>query len=186
MSIWAESGDPRGSSRPSKQYTFGRTAPPARPLLADSESTGNDVNHEDAHAGRTGIRVSLYCLGTMMFGVVGNRDQDDYVRIIHRALDSGINVIDTADVYSYSESAEIVGTALKGRRDDIVLATNLDPPRDHEAVGHLIFDGSFRASWEGQDARWAAVAPRAGSGPFFVEAGKSWAGSNGRSDGTVF
>src|SRR4030081_685492 len=76
--------------------------------------------------GRTGIRVSPYCLGTMMFGVVGNDDQDDCVRIIHRALYSGINFIDTADVYSYSESEEIVGKALKGRRDDVVLATKVN------------------------------------------------------------
>lgn len=73
--------------------------------------------------GRTGIRVSPYCLGTMMFGQAGNTDRDDCARIIHRALDSGINFIDTADVYSGGESEEIVGRALKGRRDDVVLAT---------------------------------------------------------------
>ncbi len=73
--------------------------------------------------GRTGIRVSPYCLGTMMFGQAGNTDRDDCVRIVHRALDAGINFIDTADVYSGSESEEIVGAALKGRRDDVVLAT---------------------------------------------------------------
>ncbi|MEV0620182.1 aldo/keto reductase [Nonomuraea sp. NPDC050404] len=68
--------------------------------------------------GRTGIQVSPYCLGTMMFGKIGNPDHDDCVRIIHRAIDAGINVIDTADVYAYSETEEIVGKALKGRRDD--------------------------------------------------------------------
>ncbi|GLY81263.1 aldo/keto reductase [Actinoallomurus iriomotensis] len=78
--------------------------------------------------GRTGIQVSPYCLGTMMFGRSGNTDRDACVRIIHRALDSGINVIDTADVYSYSESEEIVGEALKGRRDDVVLATKVNGP----------------------------------------------------------
>ncbi|MEV0381257.1 aldo/keto reductase [Nonomuraea sp. NPDC050643] len=78
--------------------------------------------------GRTGIQVSPYCLGTMMFGRVGNPDHDDCVRIVHRALDAGINVIDTADVYAYSESEEIVGKALKGRRDDVVLATKVNGP----------------------------------------------------------
>ena len=75
--------------------------------------------------GRTGIQVSPYCLGAMMFGAIGNPDHDDSIRIIHKALDSGINVIDTADVYSRGESEEIVGKALKGRRDNVVLATKL-------------------------------------------------------------
>ena len=61
----------------------------------------------------------------MMFGAVGNPDHDDSIRIIHKALDAGINFIDTADAYSHGESEEIVGKALKGRRDDIVLATKL-------------------------------------------------------------
>ncbi|MFD0662042.1 aldo/keto reductase [Thermocatellispora tengchongensis] len=78
--------------------------------------------------GRTGMRVSPYCLGTMMFGRVGNPDHDDCARMIHRALDAGINFIDTADVYSYSESEEIVGKALKGRRDDVILATKVNGP----------------------------------------------------------
>ena len=73
--------------------------------------------------GRTGIKVSPYCLGAMMFGARGNPDHDDAVRIIHKALDAGINFVDTADVYSRGESEEIVGKALKGRRNDIVLAT---------------------------------------------------------------
>ncbi|MEU3648175.1 aldo/keto reductase [Lentzea sp. NPDC034063] len=76
--------------------------------------------------GRTGIEVSAYCLGTMMFGQVGNPDQDDCVRIVHRALDAGINFVDTADVYSYGETEEIVGKALRGRRDDVVLATKVN------------------------------------------------------------
>jgi aryl-alcohol dehydrogenase-like predicted oxidoreductase len=78
--------------------------------------------------GRTGIQVSPYCLGTMMFGQLGNPDHDDCVRIIHKALDAGINVVDTADVYAYSETEEIVGKALKGRRDDVVLATKVNGP----------------------------------------------------------
>jgi aryl-alcohol dehydrogenase-like predicted oxidoreductase len=78
--------------------------------------------------GRTGVQVSPLCLGTMMFGAWGNPDHDDSIRIIHRALDAGINFVDTADVYSAGESEEIVGKALKGRRDDVVLATKFFMP----------------------------------------------------------
>jgi aryl-alcohol dehydrogenase-like predicted oxidoreductase len=78
--------------------------------------------------GRTGVKVSPFCLGTMMFGVWGNADHDDSVRIIHRALDAGINFVDTADVYSAGESEVIVGKALKDRRDDVVLATKVHFP----------------------------------------------------------
>jgi aryl-alcohol dehydrogenase-like predicted oxidoreductase len=78
--------------------------------------------------GRTGVQVSKLCLGTMMFGAWGNADHDDSVRIIHRALDAGINFVDTADVYSAGESEEIVGKALNGRRDDVVLATKFFMP----------------------------------------------------------
>ncbi|GAB3436156.1 aldo/keto reductase [Actinophytocola sediminis] len=73
--------------------------------------------------GGTGIEVSVHCLGTMMFGSVGNPDHDDCVKIVHTALDAGINFVDTADMYSTGESEVIVGKALKGRRDDVVLAT---------------------------------------------------------------
>lgn len=73
--------------------------------------------------GGTGIEVSAHCLGAMMFGAVGNPDHDDCARIIHAALGQGINFIDTADMYSAGESEEIVGKALRGRRDDVVLAT---------------------------------------------------------------
>jgi aryl-alcohol dehydrogenase-like predicted oxidoreductase len=76
--------------------------------------------------GRTGVQVSPLCLGAMMFGDWGNTDHDDSVRIIHRALDAGINFIDTADVYSRGESETIVGKALAGgRRDNVVLATKV-------------------------------------------------------------
>jgi len=79
--------------------------------------------------GRTGIKVSPYALGAMMFGLPpGNPDHDDSVRIIHKALDAGINFVDTADAYSRGESEEIVGKALKGRRDDVVLATKVHLP----------------------------------------------------------
>ncbi|MCK8612455.1 aldo/keto reductase [Gordonia sp. C13] len=78
--------------------------------------------------GRTGIQVSPYALGAMMFGQAGNPDHDDSIRIIHKALDAGINVIDTADMYSGGESEEIVGKAIKGRRDDLVIATKFGLP----------------------------------------------------------
>ena len=73
--------------------------------------------------GGTGVRVSTHCLGTMMFGAWGNADVEECVRIVHAALDSGINFVDTADVYSRGGSEEIVGRSLKGRRDEVVLAT---------------------------------------------------------------
>ena len=101
--------------------------------------------------GGTGISVSEFCLGTMMLGVMGNPDHDDSVRIIHRALDGGINFVDTADIYSLGESEEIVGKALAGRRDEVVLATKFglpvgdDPNRQgasprwiHQAVEHSL------------------------------------------------
>ncbi|MEU5326952.1 aldo/keto reductase [Streptomyces parvus] len=79
---------------------------------------------EYRNLGRTGVQVSPLALGTMMFGARGNTDHDDSVRIIHHALDSGINFVDTADVYSRGESETIVGKALAGgRRDNVVLAT---------------------------------------------------------------
>ncbi len=80
--------------------------------------------------GGTGIKVSPYCLGAMMFGAWGNPDHEESIRIIHAALDSGINFVDTADVYSAGESEEIVGKALHGRRDSVVLAT-----KAHSSMG---------------------------------------------------
>jgi aryl-alcohol dehydrogenase-like predicted oxidoreductase len=76
--------------------------------------------------GQTGVKVSALCLGAMMFGVWGNPDHDESIRIIHRALDAGINFIDTADVYSAGESEVIVGKALAGvDRSRVVLATKV-------------------------------------------------------------
>ncbi|MFC8529283.1 aldo/keto reductase [Nocardia sp. NPDC057227] len=77
---------------------------------------------------RTGVQVSPLCLGTMMFGPWGNKDVDDSVRIIHAALDAGINFVDTADVYSAGVSEEITRKALAGRRDDVFLATKFFMP----------------------------------------------------------
>src|SRR6266436_3396486 len=78
--------------------------------------------------GVTGVKVSPLCLGAMMFGEWGNTDHDESIRIIHAALDAGINFIDTADFYSRGESEEIVGKALKGRRDKVVLASKANLP----------------------------------------------------------
>jgi aryl-alcohol dehydrogenase-like predicted oxidoreductase len=86
--------------------------------------------------GRTGLEVSSLCLGAMMFGKWGNADHDESVSIIHAALHAGINFIDTADVYSYGESEEIVAKAIKGRRDEVVIATKF-----------------FMASAEGRNSR---------------------------------
>src|SRR5437588_5224252 len=95
--------------------------------------------------GRTGVQVSKLCLGAMMFGDWGNKDHDDSIRIIHCALDAGINFIDTADIYSQGESEEIVGKALAGgRRDNVVLATKF-----HGAMGD---DPNQR----GNSRRWIA------------------------------
>jgi aryl-alcohol dehydrogenase-like predicted oxidoreductase len=81
--------------------------------------------------GRTGVSVSKLCLGAMMFGAWGNPDHDEAIRIIHAALDAGVNFVDTADVYARGESEEIVGKALAdGRRDDVILATKF-----HGAMG---------------------------------------------------
>ena len=81
--------------------------------------------------GTTGVQVSPLCLGTMMFGAWGNPSHEASIAIIHRALDEGVNFVDTANVYSAGESEEIVGEALKasrGRRDDVVLATKFHAP----------------------------------------------------------
>ncbi len=83
--------------------------------------------------GRTGMSVSRLCLGAMMFGAWGNPDHDESVRIIHAALEAGINVIDTADGYSGGESEQILGKALAGgRRDGVVLAVKFGPPFDQD------------------------------------------------------
>ncbi|MQA73583.1 MAG: aldo/keto reductase [Solirubrobacterales bacterium] len=83
--------------------------------------------------GRTGVEVSPLCLGAMMFGPWGEPDHDESIRIIHAALDAGINFIDTADVYSRGESEEIVGKALAdGRRDSVVLATKVHGRMDDD------------------------------------------------------
>jgi aryl-alcohol dehydrogenase-like predicted oxidoreductase len=92
--------------------------------------------------GRTGVKVSKLCLGAMMFGQWGEPDHDESIRIINHAIDSGINFIDTADMYSAGESETIVGKALTGKRDSIVLATKV-----HGAM-------SFDPNEQGNSRRW--------------------------------
>jgi aryl-alcohol dehydrogenase (NADP+) len=86
--------------------------------------------------GRSGVQVSEFCLGAMMFGQWGEPDHDECVRIIHRALDAGINFIDTADVYSAGESEEIVGKSLRDRRDEVVVATKFFAPMGKDPNMH--------------------------------------------------
>jgi aryl-alcohol dehydrogenase-like predicted oxidoreductase len=78
--------------------------------------------------GTTGVQVSSLALGTMVMGEWGNTDHDECVAMIHTALDAGINLVDTADMYAAGETEEIVGRALRGRRDDVVLATKFWNP----------------------------------------------------------
>ncbi len=73
--------------------------------------------------GKSGITVSEFCLGTMMFGQMGNQNQDDCIRIIHKALEGGINFVDTAHFYSAGEAEKILARALIGRRDNVILST---------------------------------------------------------------
>ena len=92
--------------------------------------------------GGTGMSVSEFALGAMMLGAMGNTDHDESVRIIHTALDAGINFVDTADVYGEGRSEEIVGKALKGRRDEVVLATKvhgqMGPGLERQPGGELV------------------------------------------------
>jgi aryl-alcohol dehydrogenase-like predicted oxidoreductase len=80
--------------------------------------------------GRTGVSVSKLCFGAGMFGYFGNADEAECARMVRRALDAGINYFDTSDVYSHGESETILGKALKGVRDDVVLATKFSLPMD--------------------------------------------------------
>jgi len=90
---------------------------------------------EQAVLGRSGMWVSRLCLGTMMFGKMGNHDHAECERMIHSAFDAGVTFIDTSDTYSWGEAEEIVGRALKGRRDDVVLATKFGNPMG-ETMNH--------------------------------------------------
>lgn len=96
--------------------------------------------------GPTGMMVSPLCLGAMMFGAWGEPDHDECVRIVHRALDGGVNIVDTADIYARGESEEIVGKALRGRRDEVILATKFHGPMDVDAgeTGNPLNRGNSR------------------------------------------
>ena len=96
---------------------------------------------EYRNLGRTGVKVSPLCLGAMMFGAWGEPDHDKSIRIIHAALDDGINFVDTADVYRRARTRRSSGKALKGRRDDIVLATKF-----HGQMGDEINHQAARAA----------------------------------------
>ncbi|MFI7552775.1 aldo/keto reductase [Micromonospora sediminimaris] len=82
--------------------------------------------------GRTGVQVSSLVLGAMNFGKIGNTTQEEATAIVDAALDAGINLIDTADVYSGGQSEEMIGKAIAGRRDDVVLATKASLPMGDE------------------------------------------------------
>ena len=136
---------PRSRSSLTRSAARLRPVPSSGPTALDLESTpvpkvadGCDNPSHGSAPGRTtmryrtlggtGIEVSAHCLGAMMFGAVGNPDHEDCTRILHTALDHGINFVDTADMYSAGESEEIVGKALEGRRDEVVLATKVHFP----------------------------------------------------------
>ena len=97
--------------------------------------------------GRTGMQVGRFGLGTMVLGAWGNRDHDECVRIVNTAIDAGLNLVDTADVYAFGESEEIVGKAIIGRRDEVVLATKF-----HNGMPSP--DGSFDPNRRGNSRRW--------------------------------
>lgn len=78
--------------------------------------------------GRTGVQVSSLALGAMNFGAIGNTTQEEATALVDAALEAGVNLIDTADWYSEGQSEEMVGKAIAGRRDDIVLATKATMP----------------------------------------------------------
>src|SRR5262245_45074304 len=105
----------------------GGASPPGRSSPSRFDRFGGETV-DYAPLGRTGLRVSRFCLGAMMFGSMGNTDRRECVRIVHRGLDAGINFVDTADVYSQGQSEEIVGEALRERRDSVVLATKFFGP----------------------------------------------------------
>jgi aryl-alcohol dehydrogenase (NADP+) len=101
--------------------------------------------------GRTGVRVSRLGLGTMVLGAWGNRDRAECTRIIHRAIDAGINVVDTADMYGQGENEQLVGEALRGHRDEVFLATKFHHPMGDPDAGDA-------ANHRGNSRRWIARA----------------------------
>ena len=109
--------------------------------------------------GSTDLTVSPLCLGTMMFGAWGNTDHEECVRIIHQAIDSGINFIDTANMYSDGECEEIVGKALAGRRDEVVLATKVFFPMGPGPDDRGLSRAAILKQVERMHGWWPLVAP---------------------------
>jgi len=101
--------------------------------------------------GRTGVQVSRFGLGTMVLGVWGNRDRAECARIINGAVDAGINLVDTADMYGQGENEEIVGDVLRQRRADVVLATKFHNPMGDPNSGDAI-------NRRGNSRRWISAA----------------------------
>jgi aryl-alcohol dehydrogenase-like predicted oxidoreductase len=105
--------------------------------------------------GRTGVQVSSLVLGAMNFGQIGRTTQDEATAIVDAALETGINLLDTADMYSGGQSEEMVGEAIAGRRDDIVLVTKANMPmgdeRNHQAMGD-------ERNHQGSSRRWLVTA----------------------------
>lgn len=101
--------------------------------------------------GRSGVKVSHFCLGAMMFGPMGNPDHDECVKLTHAALDAGVNFIDTSDSYSDGESERILAKALKGRRDRVILATKCFFPPGRVGLfsnaGKNVGDGGGSRRW---------------------------------------
>src|SRR6202051_4305473 len=133
------SGDAGGSQPPTSQRTrVTWSSKPSRTVWRVGAGVRDNRAMEYRSLGRTGMQVSPLCLGAMMFGAWGEPDHATCIKTIHAALDAGINFIDTANVYAQGESEVIVGKALAGRRDDVVLATKVniqmgipvDAPRD--------------------------------------------------------
>lgn len=104
------------------------------------------------------MKVSHICLGTMMFGTRANADHEECIRIIQRGLDAGINFVDTADMYSKGESEQIVGKALRGHRDDIILATKVHMPMssdlNHQGNSRRWIRKEIEASLKRLDTDW--------------------------------
>src|SRR3954471_4367591 len=145
MAFGSKGGSPLVDGQTIMRTNPACSKPPAAPY-AGFRRDGQGVRFarmQHRSLGRTGVQVSPLCLGAMMFGAWGEPDHDKSIAIIHSALDAGINFIDTADVYSRGESEEIVGKALKGRRDSVILATKVHGKMHDEDP-----------NWFGNSRRW--------------------------------
>lgn len=125
--VWHQSSPSIMASAMSDASSIERLTPSIGEPQRDRHRNQGDY-HAIPHARKAGIKVSPYALGAMVFGKLGKPDHEESIRIIHKALDAGINFVDTADRYSSGESEEIIGKALKGKRDNVVLATKVFGP----------------------------------------------------------